>query len=107
MGEEKQVEAGGQVAKIGKAIHKVEGGKLVKVHLILGEERIIHDIKIMGDFFMHPEHEIENLEKALKGIKAHPDELKKKMKFFMERVEVIGVEEWDFIHTIMMAAENL
>ena len=52
----------------GKAINKVAGGKLIKVSLGVEDGRIV-DIKVTGDFFMHPEEKIEELENTLTGVR--------------------------------------
>lgn len=56
----------------GIATEKVTGGKLVRVKVNYDE--IVHDIKIYGDFFLHPEDSIEDIEKSLIGVKSNADE---------------------------------
>lgn len=51
-----------------KSSEKIAGGKLVRVELDF--ENKINSAKITGDFFMHPETVIENLEKSLIGLNA-------------------------------------
>ncbi len=51
---------------LGKAVYKVPNGKLLKLSLEL-EENKIKSIRVMGDFFMHPEAGIELIEAALVG----------------------------------------
>ena len=46
---------------------KVKEGKLVKVDLEYDE--VITGVKITGDFFMHPEETLEEIEKGLLGLK--------------------------------------
>ncbi len=50
----------------GKSIYKVPEGKLLKVFLDFDENKI-NNIKLTGDFFLHPENGIELIEKALTG----------------------------------------
>ncbi|MDO8428911.1 MAG: hypothetical protein Q7S92_06910 [Candidatus Diapherotrites archaeon] len=50
----------------GYAIEKVENGKLVKIKVDFDER--INSIQILGDFFLHPEESIFEMEKQLKGI---------------------------------------
>lgn len=47
----------------GRASRKVEGGKLLKVNVETGY--IIENVKITGDFFLHPEESIEDIENAV------------------------------------------
>jgi len=51
---------------MGNAAYKVPGGKLIKISLVEDNGQI-QDIKITGDFFLHPEDSIEDLERALIG----------------------------------------
>lgn len=44
--------------------HKIPHGKLVRISLDY-DTTILHDIKICGDFFIHPEETIEEMERAL------------------------------------------
>ena len=50
----------------GKSTYKVPKGKLLKV-TVKWEGNRLEDVKIMGDFFMHPESAIRYLEESLKG----------------------------------------
>ncbi len=51
----------------GAAEAKVKGGKLVRVKLAHDGERI-EEIRITGDFFVHPEEGLESIEKAIVGL---------------------------------------
>lgn len=51
---------------MGEAQCKVEGGKMIKVQLTQLEGKIEH-IRITGDFFLHPEEMIDELERVLVG----------------------------------------
>jgi lipoate-protein ligase A len=57
------------VKRLGKAEYKVEGGKLVKAQVEKGDGWILR-VKITGDFFIHPEEFLEELEEAL-AARAH------------------------------------
>jgi len=46
---------------------KVPDGKMLKIKLEVDNERII-SIRILGDFFLHPETTIEEIEAALIGM---------------------------------------
>jgi len=54
---------------VGKAEMKVPGGKLLRVHSTLEEGKITR-ILITGDFFLHPEESLEEMERQLTGIPA-------------------------------------
>ncbi|MBC7112444.1 MAG: hypothetical protein H5T34_00230 [Candidatus Methanomethyliales bacterium] len=47
-------------------VKKVKGGKLLKV-LVIEEGGVIKEAKISGDFFVHPEEAIDEIEACLKG----------------------------------------
>lgn len=85
-----------------RAEYKVLGGKLVAA-----ETRVVGgylvDVKISGDFFMHPEEAIIDLEKKLTGIKL--DELEPTIfKFFADRkITLFGIAPEDFIHVIRLS----
>lgn len=51
----------------GKSILKVPNGKLLKIFLEYEKDKITK-IKITGDFFIHPEETIDELEKELTGL---------------------------------------
>lgn len=90
-----------------KAEHKVEGGKLIKVQLSEKNGKI-SKVKIMGDFFMHPEELIEELEKSLIGCTLNEPEITKTIKNFIEKnnVTLLGVSPEDFAKCIMKAGES-
>jgi len=55
------------VIMIGKASEKVAGGKLVRLELEHDGSKIIR-AKITGDFFMHPEDALSDIEALLVGM---------------------------------------
>ncbi|MEM3484686.1 MAG: lipoate protein ligase C-terminal domain-containing protein [Candidatus Methanomethyliaceae archaeon] len=71
------------VERIG--IKKVKGGKLIKVR-VEEEGGIIKEVKISGDFFVHPEDAIEEIEKALKGV--HLSKVREALRDFAMRKTV-------------------
>jgi lipoate-protein ligase A len=89
---------------VGKAQYKVEGGKLVKVELKLEDDKI-KEVKIMGDFFLHPEELIEELEKTLEGSELNEEVLADYIKTFIIKNEAVllGVTPEDFAKCIVMA----
>jgi len=92
---------------MGKAEYKVEGGKLVKVQLQkIG--KAIGKIKITGDFFLHPEELIEELERRLEGRLLDEEDLAEYIRALLERNEAVmlGASPEDFARCIMMAGED-
>lgn len=92
---------------MGRAEYKVEGGKLVRVQL----EKIgnaIGKIRITGDFFLHPEELIEELERTLEGCLFDEEGLAEHIRDLMERNEatMLGASPGHFARCIMMAAED-
>jgi hypothetical protein len=87
------------------ADYKVAGGKLLRVKLSLDEgteSTKIHSITITGDFFMHPEDAIDELEHTLTGVIYKKDLVQTAVEaFFNSEVEVIGAGAADFVHVIM------
>ncbi len=53
------------------AKQKVKEGKVVKVEVNCDE--VIKDIKITGDFFLHPEDSLEDIEKSIIGLERNAD----------------------------------
>ncbi len=92
---------------MGKAEYKVAGGKLVRVQLVKKECRI-EKLKITGDFFLHPEELIEDLEKALVGQALNMSDLDESIGAFIERrgATLLGASPEDFAKCITMAAEK-
>ncbi len=93
--------------KIKRLDHKVEGGKLVKI-LLSTKAGKIEKIKITGDFFMHPEPFIEDLENALLGLSLDEEDLAVFIRdlFEKERVVLLGASPEDLARCIVMAAEK-
>jgi hypothetical protein len=96
------------------ADYKAEGGKLLRVQLhVVGDPGrppgiapTIRWIKITGDFFMHPEEAIEQLEAMLTDVPYTEEAVRTKVQAFFDPpsgVQVIGAGVDDFVH-VMMAA---
>lgn len=87
--------------------YKVEGGKLIKVRLSKDDGRI-SAIKITGDFFMHPEELIEDLEKSLIGCPLSEKIIVETIRNFVESREItlLGVTPEDFAKCIIKAGEG-
>jgi len=89
---------------LGRAEYKVEGGKLIKVQLSR-KGNLIEAIKITGDFFLHPEELIEDLELKLAGHPLDEKALIRLMKTLVEKKKatLLGASPEDFAKCIMMA----
>ena len=84
--------------------YKVPDGKLVSAEIEEDGARLVN-VKITGDFFMHPEEAIMALEGDLKGIRiAELEEVISRF-FSMNTVRLFGVSPKDFIHVIRLALE--
>ena len=87
-----------------RAEYKVPGGKLLAAELGVEEGRLV-GVKITGDFFMHPEVVIIELEKALDNIPIKDlDDVVNR--FFQDNdVTLFGVEAEDFVKVVRLALE--
>jgi len=83
-----------------KAVYKAAKG-VIKIDLSLTDGKI-SDIRIAGDFFIHPEEKLWSLEEFLKG-KAL-SEIDKIIVDFFKTIESPGVTAEDFIKAIKLAA---
>lgn len=92
---------------MGKAIYKVKGGKMIKIQLTLENKKIIRDLRITGDFFLHPEETIEDIEKALRGCSLSKEELVRIIKETLtsKRAVLLGASPEDLARCIIMAGE--
>jgi lipoate-protein ligase A len=92
---------------VGRAEYKVEGGKLIKVQLEKSGNAI-GKIKIMGDFFLHPEELIEEVERTLEGRPLNEADLIKHLKTLIEENEatLLGASSVDFARCIVMAGDD-
>jgi lipoate-protein ligase A len=78
----------------GVATEKVPGGKLLRIKVDYGER--INDVKITGDFFIHPEESVAFIEKCLIGTAANEEQ--KKIEDFIakitseRKIELIGID---------------
>jgi len=90
-----------------KAEYKVAGGKLIRVQLVKKGNKI-EKLRITGDFFLHPEELIEDLEKALVGRVLNMSDLDEFIGAFIERrgAALLGASPEDFAKCITMAAEK-
>lgn len=87
-----------------KAIYKVPNGKLLKIFLEDAGGKI-SSIKITGDFFMHPEENIEKLEHALAGAELNEKNLTEKINEFLASnpTTFFGLDIASLVSTILTA----
>ena len=92
---------------MGKAIYKVKGGKMIKIQLAL-ENKKIKDLRITGDFFLHPEETIEDVEKALRGCSLSKEEIVRIIKETLtsKGAVLLGASPEDLARCIIMAGEE-
>lgn len=87
-----------------KAIYKVPNGKLLKIFLEDAGGKIV-SIKITGDFFMHPEENIEKMEKVLAGAQLDEKNLNEKINAFLNLnpTTFFGLDTESLVKTILSA----
>lgn len=92
---------------MGKAEYKVKGGKLIKVKLSQRRLRI-SEVEITGDFFLHPEVLIDELEEVLLGHTLKEAELTSFIEDFFskKKATLLGASPADFAKCIVMAVEK-
>jgi len=77
-------------------------GKIVKIKLTYKQEsQLIHSIRITGDFFVHPEEVIEELEQGLCGVKLEKEDLKNKIQSVLQNSEFFGFEIDSLVDVIL------
>jgi hypothetical protein len=90
----------------GRCVKKVPNGKLLKVEIDVRDNKLKY-IKIMGDFFAHPEDSIEKLEERLGG-SAREQVEDKTRRFFMENTTTLyGVDAKTIAETILEAWDGM
>lgn len=76
-----------------QAKQKVKEGKVVKVEVDCDE--LIRNVRITGDFFLHPEDILEEIEKSMVGLERNADEetiISNILKVIADRdVQMIGI----------------
>ena len=87
---------------MGRAELKVPGGKMMVAETEV-EAGLLVRVKITGDFFMHPEEAIEELEEALTGIPAAAIEAAVEGFFRGRAVDIIGASPGDFVRVLVMS----
>lgn len=90
---------------MGTAEFKVPDGKLVEAKVKISKEKI-SEIRITGDFYMHPEDEIEELEKSLLGAPLEKVSDTVHRFFKKKNITLVGIKPEDFTKVILMAAQK-
>ena len=90
-----------------KSTFKVPGGKLLKI-LLHSKGDKIESIQIMGDFFLHPESAIIEIEQSLVGSKIVEETLTEIIHNYLTNTDttLIGASPNDVAKAIMMAFEQ-
>ena len=82
-------------------------GKIVKIRISYNQEsQLIQTIKITGDFFIHPEEVIEQLEQRLCGIKLKKTDLENEMKLILKDSKIFGFDINSLVEMILKDCEN-
>ena len=89
---------------MGQSTYKVPGGKMLKIQLLLSDEKI-KQVTIMGDFFLHPEETVLTLEKKLQGLQLDPIVLTEAIQKVLDENNalLIGAKASDIAKAIEMA----
>lgn len=87
-----------------EASYKIPGGKLVKVKLSIASGKI-DQVRIMGDFFLHPEETIHVIEDSLIGCEEDENSITRIIDQVLNNLDatLIGAAASDFSKTILMA----
>ena len=88
-----------------RAEYKVPRGKLLVAETEV-KEGVLTTVKVMGDFFMHPEEAINDLEDVLTGKDTSKiDEIVEEF-FGGKEITLFGVSEKDFAHVLKLTLES-
>ena len=88
-----------------RAEYKIPGGKLLAAELTVERDRMV-GVKITGDFFMHPETAIIELEKALENTPIQELEDTVNRFFRDNEVTLFGIQVRDFVKVVRIALES-
>lgn len=92
---------------MGRAEYKVEGGKLVKAKVTMKGNKV-QKVKVTGDFFLHPEDLIEELEEALVGSVLDESSLAELIRGVIAKrnAVLLGASPEDLAKCIVMAGKS-
>lgn len=90
-----------------EANYKIPGGKLVKVKLNTTSGKITQ-VRILGDFFLHPEETIQTIEDSLIGCQEDENSIERIIAQVLKDSDatLIGATAADFSTTIMLAWQS-
>ena len=93
-----------EVILLYESSYKIPGGKLVKVKLEISSGKI-SDVKILGDFFLHPEETLQRIEESLIGSTVDESTIENVIAHVLRESDatLIGATAADIAKTIMMA----
>jgi len=93
-----------EVKTVRESNYKVPDGKLLKVKLLITSEKIA-EVKVLGDFFLHPEDTILKIEKELIGLSRDETSIAESIDRILKESEatLVGATAADIAKTIMMA----
>ncbi len=80
--------------------YKVPNGKLIRLRAQLGGGKIC-SVTITGDFFLHPEEKIAELEKALAGKKLEKVTLQNIVLKKISGCQMVGVSPEEFVNALL------
>ena len=97
-----------EVNAVRESNYKVPDGKLLKVKLRVVSEKIA-EVKVLGDFFLHPEDTILKIEDALIGISYNETSVAKAIDEVLKvsGATLVGATATDIAKTIMMAWDSV
>jgi hypothetical protein len=91
----------------GNSVYKVDGGKMIKISLAV-DDAVIRDLRITGDFFVHPEDAVELLENKLAGTRIDDLAVNIDKEFAGNaNVQLVGIGTVDIVHAVKLAQKNL
>jgi lipoate-protein ligase A len=87
--------------------YKVPGGKLIRLKIEIMGNRI-SSIQILGDFFLHPEETIYEIERVLVGVEVQREQILASMSDAIrhQSAELVGASLEDFVQAILLASET-
>jgi hypothetical protein len=90
----------------GNSVYKVGGGKMIKISLTV-DDGVIRDIRITGDFFVHPEEAVELLESKLAGTRIEDLAVNIDNEFAGNaNVQLVGIDAVDIVHAVKLAQNS-
>lgn len=92
----------------GKAVIKVPQGKLLKIEVEC-DESVLVNVKICGDFFFHPEEELEHLEQLLRYHPLDKELIRYMIDAFIKQnnVEMHGITVSALVDGIMSCVQQI